>query len=573
MDQRIKQILRGGLLFSLSLVGCTVKNAHVNTEQAIDQLIQESIDNNRELNRLPKKSMQTNVARALLPQTQVTVSGSRKVKSDPNEPKFDITVDNVSMQEFFAGLVKTSGYNIVLAPRIKGNVTVSLKQVTVPQLLDVMRDNYDLEYELTDYGYRVYQRGLETRVFRLDYIDVERGGNSSTKVASGSRSKGGEGGGDSNVVSTKNDSKFWDLLKTNLEAFVTKDSDGTVVVNPQAGTVVARAYPQDLRMIGAYLDRVQDIMHRQVIIEAKVVEVELYSQFRYGVDWSLMSFHQPVASAGVNEYQFNFGSGGNGTDSITNSASLMFNAKRHKTSVAPHFKGVLQALNMQGKVNVLSSPRISTLNNQKAVIRVGNDAYFVTEANNDNSSSAGGGNNNHSSYKFEQFFSGVSLDVTPQVDDDDNITLHIHPVISDTDTKKITITQNNSPQEFPLAKTEVRESDSVVRARSGQVIVIGGLTKERSHRYKNGVPVLDQVSVLGDVTGSRDDSAAKTELVILLRPIVASRTSWDKTLRDIGVNISRINNEPEFKYKLKLDRPDRKVNSPAEVAASIRRAR
>ena len=173
-------------------------------------------------------------------------------------------------------------------------------------------------------------------------------------------------------------------------------------------------------------------------------------------------------------------------------------------------------LDTQGDVNILSNPRITALNNQKAVIKVGDDEYFVTDVS---STTTAVGNEGQVSQdvELEPFFSGIALDVTPQIDDSGNVLLHIHPSVIVVDEQTKTIALQNGVLELPLARSTIRETDTVIRAQSGDVIVIGGLMGYVSEQQESKVPLLSSIPFLGEFFTNRQESVAKSELVILLK--------------------------------------------------------
>jgi MSHA biogenesis protein MshL len=175
-------------------------------------------------------------------------------------------------------------------------------------------------------------------------------------------------------------------------------------------------------------------------------------------------------------------------------------------------------LQVQGSTRVLSSPRVSTLNNQKAVIKSGSDQFFVTNVSSNTVNSTA--SSTSSAIELTSFFSGVALDVTPQIDDDESVILHIHPTISAVSSQNLTVTYAGQTDTLPLALSQIRESDSVVRAHSGQVIVIGGLMTTQNSNTNYQTPGLGSIPVLGNLFKSKQTTATKTELVILLKAIV-----------------------------------------------------
>ena len=198
------------------------------------------------------------------------------------------------------------------------------------------------------------------------------------------------------------------------------------------------------------------------------------------------------------------------------------------------FAALLQFLETQGNVQVLSSPRIATINNQKAVLKVGTDEFFVTSVSTSTTSSA---NNNVTSptINVQPFFSGIALDVTPQIGEGDAIILHLHPSVSVVAEKQKNVNLGALGNfQLPLAASTVNESDSVVRVQDGHIVAIGGLMKQRESGDASGLPGTTGSSVLGTLFGQRARSSTKSELVMLLKPtIIRGESDWQRDVADV----------------------------------------
>jgi MSHA biogenesis protein MshL len=203
------------------------------------------------------------------------------------------------------------------------------------------------------------------------------------------------------------------------------------------------------------------------------------------------------------------------------------------------FNALIELLGRQGNVQILSSPRISTVNNQKAVIKVGTDEFFVTDIDfQDQNTAATASDRTSTSVELTPFFSGISLDVTPQIAEDGAIILHVHPSVSEVDDQEKVITVGNQDVTLPLARSTVRETDSVIRAESGQIVVIGGLIQNNSEDNNSAVPFFSDIPVVGELFKQRRFQATKSELVILLRPVVAGA---DTMQADVSASRERMN--------------------------------
>jgi MSHA biogenesis protein MshL len=581
-----------GAVLAALLGACTITKPPEG--DSIDRVLDESIDANRSVvaaTAKNKKALSALAYKNLMPEVNVPRTSIDEAISDEDDnQRFDIAVTNVPAKDFFIGLVKGTKHNITIDQQVLGTISLELKGVTVPQAMEAVRNTYGFEYEKTSYGYQVFPRRLETRIFTVNYLNIERTGQSQTAVGSGPitsntqsvvtqygvNSSQQAGAMPSGTIQTTANSTFWTSLKQNLLAIIGQDEktapsmDGrSIVVNPGSGTIVVRAYPDELRNIAQYLDNIQNIMQRQVIIEAKILEVTLNATYQSGINWNVLGFKQGIdtsgisaanaASSGVNAITPFTGSGIVNPISSTGDFQLLTSGMLNMNITAGSaFSSVVQLLGTQGKVKVLSNPRISTLNNQKAVIKVGGDRFYVTNIGS-NTNSGGSSTTTSSSVTLTPFFSGISLDVTPQIDEDNYISIHVHPMISSvtTDTQNLPINNSsssstNQTQPVPLAKSSVRESDSIVRAKSGEVVIIGGLMDSQYTDTNSSTPGPDHLPLIGGLFKNNNNSAIRHELIILLRPIVVGSTdTWQRRLKQTAREMKSLKQaEGKFNYNI-----------------------
>jgi MSHA biogenesis protein MshL len=515
----------------------------------------------------PAQAIPANVEQALLPPSAISLPTAPAGKV---EPRFDIAVNKADARSFFLSLVKDTPYNIIVHPDVKGKISLNLKDVTIAEVMQMVYDIYGYEYELTPSGYIVRPNKLQSRMFTVNYLNITRDGRSETRVSSGQPSEAGGSGGsssknDSTVIGgkksqsvlaasevmTESKFNFWSELQTSLKAIIGEGDGKSVVISPQSGLVVVRAFPSDLRKVEQFLDSSQNIMQRQVIIEAKVLEVELSDGYQQGINWAAVS----------NNGQYTIGQTGGGQifqEGLSNIAGASGNLDPNNfTPIAgntasafggvftlaasvKNFKGFFEFLKTQGNIQVLSSPRVSTVNNQKAVIKVGTDEFFVTDVS--STTTTGVSSTTSPQVTLTPFFSGISLDVTPQIDENGEIILHIHPTISEVvdQQKTISITTTDVLQ-LPLAFSTVRESDSIVHAKNGQIVVIGGLMKNKLVKKEAATPILSDIPILGALFKHKIDSEVKSELVILLRPIVIENDNqWADAIKNSSGRVKQI---------------------------------
>jgi MSHA biogenesis protein MshL len=354
----------------------------------------------------------------------------------------------------------------------------------------------------------------------------------------------------SSSINTSSQADFWSELQATLASIVGDGAGRSIVVDRHAGLVIVRAMPGELRDVEAYLGRAQGNMQRQVILEAKVIEVELSDSFQSGIDWAAISKSRNFSigtSSVVN--------GTRGTSSISADDDVLVTTGLDVSNEAfanlfavgsssSTFGALITLLNTQGDAQVLSSPRVSTVNNQKAVIKVGTDEFFVTDISSDTVTGTGGTTSNPN-LTLTPFFSGIALDVTPQISAEGNVILHIHPSVSRVVDQQKIITLGGEEFDLPLAYSTVRESDSVVKAKNGEVIVIGGLMQTITNDQDGGVPGASDVPFFGNLFKQKRNLNRRSELVILLRPVVVDTNKvWSKYLQETADRVKNLRPAP-----------------------------
>lgn len=445
-------------------------------------------------------------------------------QGDPIEKKFNITADHASAKDFFLELVSGTNINIIIHPEVNGHISLALKNVTIIDALEAVQKMHGFGFDISNKSIKIFPVSLQTKVFKLNYLDLIRTGNSGTNINfSGINSNSSQNGNLNNVnnqnynnnnnsnsnnnansngsnIVTYNSTNVWEQLlntietiigieqesvkeianpntttdvnnygfnniKKNLDTFLkignnnkpksnkSKDPEGKrVAVSPTTGMIIVTAYPNELQKVEQFLQNAESSLNRQVMLEAKVLEIDLKDGYRSGINWALLNDHMKasqiisnsvsgseedlstdtkVNSSGINTSQaLNLNSGNQHLAPDINTSLNTFGGLFTLGLNYRKLATFVELLSAQGNVQVLSSPRITTSNNQKALIKVGNDSYYITGFTAASTvTGTGGVTTNQPSVSLSPLFSGISLDVTPQIGEDE-ITLHIHPTIS-----------------------------------------------------------------------------------------------------------------------------------------------
>ncbi|KQZ27072.1 general secretion pathway protein GspD [Duganella sp. Root1480D1] len=516
------------------------------------------------------------VSDALLPSAE-QLAGQLPKARPVLEERFNVAFNDVPANQFFNSLVAGTRYNMLVHPEVSGNITANLKDVTIAEALEAVREMYGYDYRIEGTRITIKPLTMQSRMFQVNYLTGSRRGSSNLRVTSTSVQNAGNNGnsnnnGDSsnnnrqnrnnnngdpnspnaNVldeaanVTTRSESDFWAELKMSLEAIVGAGKDGRVVViSPQSGLVVIRGMPEDLRNVDRYLKATQLAVARQVILEAKILEVELSEKAQSGINWAAFGSRISAGMVGpgtalapringatslMGQPNGLLGTPGSALAAATGAPGSLFGLAFQNSN----FAALISFLESQGTVHVLSSPRIATLNNQKAVLKIGTDEFFVTGVSTTTNTNATGNGTVSPNVTLQPFFSGVVLDVTPQIDEKGNIILHVHPSVSQVSTVNKNINLGNAGSlNLPLAASATSEMDSMVRGENGSVVAIGGLMRQSTSADRSQIPLAGRIPVVGSLFRSTADSIQKRELVVLIKPtIVDTASDWSQDLME-----------------------------------------
>lgn len=556
------------LLGLLMLAGCATQAP---VPVGVDARIIAQMQDERERQAPPQPAL---VNEALLPPLRAEMP---KMGGAPLDPRFDLVVNNAQAQQVFMSIVSGTRYSMVIHPAVSGLISVNLKDVTVPEALEALREVYGYDFRVD--GTRVYVQaaGLQTRMFQVNYLVGTRTGSSNMSVNSGTASTGNQanqagqanatgnqtttntatgnaaantvaGQSVASTVTMRTQSDFWVDLTSTLRALVGSADGRNVVVNAQSGLIVVRAMPDELRSVDSYLKALRLSVERQVILEAKIVEVTLSEGAQSGVNWGVLASARNVSGLG--------GTAAAGTlsSSFTPSAALAAAAGASGSTTlglafqTADFNLLLRFLESQGAVQVLSSPRVATVNNQKAVLKVGLDQNYVSQVQATPVVNPTTGVQTGVSFSptLAPYFSGVSLDITPQIDEEGNILLHIHPLVSRVDNGNLPFNFGGAlgQQTLSIAKTTINETDTIVRVQDGNIVALGGLMQISLEADRSGVPGMQDAPGIGVLLGNRSRTTVKKELVILVKPtVIQSDRNWDRNLQEARERLQRYGSE------------------------------
>ena len=463
--------------------------------------------------------------------------------------RFDVNANKVSVNDFFVGLVADTPYSVALHPEVSGEISLTLKDVTMDEVTKIVSRLYGIDVFREGKVVQVLPAKMRTESIPVNYLMMKRSGMSNVSVMAGGVSQYDEGGGlggngssggnnfgnnqnpggnnafggSSNMqmngasIQTSSETDFWKDLKVALESLVGVGNGRFIIVSPQASLVTVNALPSEIASLKEFLKASEESLQRQVVLEAKIIEVTLKDEYQQGVNWSEVLGH-----IGSTDLTFSTTAAGQ----IGNTISSQLGGITNLVFKNADFSGVISLLETQGDVQMLSNPRVTATNNQKAVIKVGEDEYFVTEV----SSTTVTGNATTTSPEIEltPFISGIALDVTPQIDEFGSVILHVHPSVTETEEQNKVVTLNNQDYVLPLAQSNIRESDTVIRAGSGEIVIIGGLMQTLTTDQESKTPLLGDVPVLGNLFKSVRRVQSKKELVILIRPTVVMADTWQQ---------------------------------------------
>lgn len=437
-------------------------------------------------------------------------------------------IDNLATQCSFSVKIKDKETKKILNKKLS---LVHINDYTLEHMFDFMLTQNNLFYVYNKKRHVLTISYLQTRTFVVDYVNLSEqttesiktitvgsadsnsnndqsggitGGNSSSSGNNGNNNgnSGSTGNTDNTIITTKSEFKFWDNLSEEIDTILSRDGDirkikSKSIINRSAGIITITGTHNQIDRISKYLEKVTSRIHKQVILETKLFELTYANSESTGVNWSKLDL----------ELKGSIGKSWLGGDTLdTNLFSYQLS-----------MDGVLNFLNKYGKVNTLSTPKILTLNNQPAVINVGKQINYRYESGTLSTATTGQATSN--TYIMSSVFIGLTLNIVPEITDDGYVILRINPVVSavDEDSESDDVVDDQGVRIMP-PDIRIKQLSSIVKARDGDRVVIGGLVSDSTQDLDTSVPLLGSIPGFGNLFKSTDKTKYRTELIIVITP-------------------------------------------------------
>lgn len=449
---------------------------------------------------------------------------------DANEPAgarlVSITAQDADLRGVLRALAEQARLDLIIDPDVNGTVTLAVENVPLRPALEAVLAPGEFSFELEDDVLRVTGKSLQTRIFTLDYMTSVRTGLTRLSASSGgsggeeqTTQSGGDGrsGGQSQFsVDSQMSSDPWAEIIRSLELIVFGDIGGgsadrpeRLVIHPASGVVLVRATLPTLNRVATFLEGIAGAVHRQVMIDVQIIEVTLDEGLEMGIDWSQIPGGGDVVTSVF------------GKDKVAAAQNLSPHNKVFEIAgSSDDFDALLDALETQGSLKVVSAPTVATLNNQKAIVKVAREQSFFNQRI-DYQTLPDGAAEPIFSVEPQRITIGLILDVTPQIAANADVMMHVHPSLTELIGEDVFPPGASGPDIQANAPIlDIREVDTVVEIRNGNMLVIGGLVKDKVDRKEKRVPLLGRIPILGYLFKQVIYEKRQVELVIVLRPTV-----------------------------------------------------
>jgi general secretion pathway protein D len=462
---------------------------------------------------------------------------------------YTVVVNQVPIRELLFSMARDADLNLDIDEEISGKITMNAIDQTLPKILDRIESQSNITYVVDDGTLKVSADKPYLHVYNVDYLNISRasGGNVSVSTeigatSSGVQSGGGKSGGSSGSSNKANSdienesiNNFWASITQNISGIleegakpgVAAASGNNIIVNKESGIIAIRATSKQHKLVNKFINQVVGNAQRQVLIEVTIAEVQLSDNYQAGIDWSLVS---ETATVGGNTILTK------GADQSLIGGNLgsapFFQLATSGTVNGNPLNITLKALETFGDVKVLSSPKVMTLNNQTAILKVvDNEVYFNIDVN-----VVPGSVTANALTTVDTTVNtvpvGIVMSVTPYIDDGETVSLNIRPtitrVISYVDDPNPLLADAGVVSQIPVI--QVREIETMLKVDDSETAVIGGLMQDQINKENRGIPILSSIPLLGALFSYTEEKYVKSELVIFIRPVVIENASLNGDL-------------------------------------------
>ncbi len=382
---------------------------------------------------------------------------------------------------------------------------INIKDFSLRELLNLLLSDRNLFYAL-DANQKVLKISyLETKTYLIDYVSFTKRTSSTNKTIKTGSSTSDSGGDDSTVMDFTSEFKFWTKIESQINSILARDKDDgeketKALINQDAGMLTVTGSKKQLDSVDKYIKEMMKRLHKEILIEAKLIEVKYDNSKTNGVDWS--------------KFQLAINGSSDATRSRLNGVTNKgFRKPNYLIGYNFSLDGLVKFLKTQGDVKIVSNPKVMTLNNQPAVINVGTEINY-RYSDGSTTSVSNGTTTTTPSYTTDSTFVGVTLDITPQVTNDNFIMLKINPIVSEI--SKEHIDSDGIP--FLAPDIKIKQLSSIVKVKDGNKILIGGLINKNESYTNTSVPLLSSIPILGNAFKSKAKVITNSELIIVLIP-------------------------------------------------------
>ncbi|MBI5205109.1 MAG: hypothetical protein HZA11_09345 [Nitrospirae bacterium] len=458
----------------------------------------------------------------------------------------DISARNTPMRDVLHVISESTGINLVMEKGVNPEtpITITLKNITAEDALNTIISSVDYFYDIRNNTLIV--KATDTKFFELGHpsiiqnYNVDVGGDilgggiigiggtttGTTGTAGTTLSTAGATNIKGGVTQTsKSDPaafNFWDAIEKTVSSILGTTAalagapappsvQQSFTVNRLTGTIAVTASKKSIERVEQYINTIKKIINRQVLIEAKITEVQLKEGLKYGIDWSLLDRGKGGDLVTLQTQRFS---------DVVSSTLPAFSVGVTSTNLT----SLLKALEQQGEIRTLSNPRINIMNSQTALLSVGRNVTIISQVQTSTTTTAGATPITTFTVGTSSILSGIIIGIVPYINENGDISMTITPIISDlVSVEERTVGQSGNQTQISLPTIDLKELSTTVKVRDGQMIIIGGLISKKESTQDNKVPILGDLPVLGALFRSRDKLETRTELVIILQPMLVSR--------------------------------------------------